>query len=305
MGIQANTIAMAGATGNLGGRIVKALRERDANVRALVRPGTDAARLAPLRALGVEIVETDLNSVSAVERTCAGIHCVVSALLGLHDVLIDTQTCLLRGAVQAGVPRFIPSDYAMDFTTLPPGTNRNLDIHREFQQRLDHTPIAATSILNGAFMELLTGQAPFILFKLHRILYWENADQPLEFTTMNDTAAFTAAAALDTGTPRFLRVVGQQVTARELANIMTVLTGKPFKLLRAGSLGRLSTIIRIVRKLNSAENGPFPAWQGMQYMRNMYAGEGPVLPQDNDRYPGMHWTQVRDVLAAHLAQSRT
>jgi uncharacterized protein YbjT (DUF2867 family) len=303
MRTQTNLIAVAGATGNLGGRIVKALRERDANVRALVRPGTDATRLAPLYALGVEVVETDLNSVPDVERACAGVHCVVSALLGLHDVMVETQTCLLQGALQAGVPRFIPSDYAMDFTTVPPGSNRNLDLHREFQQRLDRAPIAATSILNGAFMDLLTGAAPFILFKFHRVLYWENADQPLEFTTMDDTAAFTAEAALDTETPRFLRVVGQKVTARELAAIMSDLAGRQFKLFRAGGLSRLETIIRIVRKLNPAVQEPFPAWQGMQYMRNMYAGEGPVSPQDNDRYPGMHWTQVCDVLARHLAQS--
>ena len=304
MGTQTNLIAVAGATGNLGGRIVKALCERGADVRALVRPGTNPARLAPLRTLGVEIVETDLNSVPDIERACAGVHCVVSALLGLHDVMVETQTCLLQGAVQAGVPRFIPSDYAMDFTTVPPGSNRNLDLHREFQQRLDRAPIAATSILNGAFMDMLTGQAPFILFRFHRVLYWENADQPLDFTTMDDTAAFTAAAALDEETPRFLRIVGQKVTARELAAIMSNLTGKQFKLLRAGGLGRLKTIIRIVRKLNPAEHDPFPAWQGMQYMRNMYAGEGPILAQDNGRYPGTHWTQVRDVLATHLAQSK-
>jgi nucleoside-diphosphate-sugar epimerase len=45
-----------------------------------------------------------------------------------------------------------------------------------------------------------------ILFKLKRVLYWGNADQRMDFTTIDDTAAFTASAALDPSTPRFLRL---------------------------------------------------------------------------------------------------
>jgi hypothetical protein len=68
------------------------------------------------------------------------------------------------------MPRFIPSDYCIDFTKLPPGTNRNLDLRREFHERLDRAPIAATSILNGRFADMLTGQAPIVLFKFKRVL---------------------------------------------------------------------------------------------------------------------------------------
>jgi hypothetical protein len=38
---------------------------------------------------------------------------------------------------------------------------------------------------------------PLILFKWKRILYWGDADQRMDFTTVGDTAAFTASAALD------------------------------------------------------------------------------------------------------------
>jgi len=33
----------------------------------------------------------------------------------------------------------------------------------------------------------------------------------------------------------------------------------------------------------------------MQHMHNMFSGLAKLDPLDNDRYPGMEWTMVRDV----------
>ncbi|HEX8656736.1 MAG TPA: NmrA family NAD(P)-binding protein, partial [Hymenobacter sp.] len=196
------TIVLAGATGDLGFRIAQALLKRGAVVRALVRPGNSKPETANLRNLGAEIIEVDFASVFALTKACAGAACVVSALSGLREVIVDLQKRLLDAAVAAGVTRFIPSDYSIDFTKLPAGSNRNLDLRREFGQRLDQAPIAATSVLNGMFTDLLIGPAPVVLFGLKRVMYYGSADQPLDFTTTANTAEFTAAAALDPTTPR-------------------------------------------------------------------------------------------------------
>jgi nucleoside-diphosphate-sugar epimerase len=145
---------------------------------------------------------------------------------------------------------------------------------------------------------MLTGQMPLILFKLKRVLYWGDADQRMDFTTMDDTAAFTASAALDPSTPRFLRIAGDQLSARELTAVVSEVTGKEFRLFRAGDLGLLSTLIKIARTVAPGERELYPAWQGMQYMRNMFDGRAKLQPLDNDRYPGIRWTTARDVLSA-------
>ncbi len=292
-------IAVAGATGNLGGRIVRALRARGAGVTALVRPGSARDRRRRLQELGAAIAEVDLGSASEAARACAGAACVVSALQGLREVLVEGQTVLLQGALRAGVPRFIPSDYSIDFTKFPPGRNRNLDLHREFHERLDRAPISATTIFNGAFADMLTGPMPLILFRLKRILYWGSADQRMDFTTIDDTAEFTARAALDPSTPRFLRIAGDELSARGLAAVASDVTGTRFRLLRAGSLARLEVFIRIARFFDPGRNKLYPAWQGMQYMRDMFDGRAKLEPLDNDRYPDMSWTRVRDVLSAY------
>jgi len=183
---------------------------------------------------------------------------VVSALLGLDKIMLNAQGTLLDAALEAGVPRFIPSDYAMDFTRVKPGLNRNLDLHQEFRERLDRSPIRSISILNGAFTNLLTGEAPLVLFKINRVLYWEqNPGQLMDFTTMDDMAAFTAEAALDAGAPRILRISGEQISAAGLARAASEVSGKTFGLLRGGGLGRLQRIIKITRALTPNSDAPF------------------------------------------------
>jgi nucleoside-diphosphate-sugar epimerase len=295
------TIVVAGATGNLGGRIARALLERGAGVRAVVRHGAAPDKLERLRRLGVSIASVDLADVAELTAACSGASCVVSALQGLRDVIVDVQSALLEGSIKAGVPRFIPSDYSIDFTGLRPGENRNLDLRRDFHRRLDARPVAATTIFCGAFAELLTGQMPLILFKRRRVLYWGDADQRMDFTTMDDTAAYTASAALDPSTPRFLRIAGSQLSARELAAVVGEVTGTEFRLFRAGGLGLLGAIIKVARAVAPARQQIFPAWQGMQYMRDMFDGRAKLAPLDNDRYPGMRWTTARDVLSARQA----
>jgi nucleoside-diphosphate-sugar epimerase len=291
------TIVVAGATGNLGGRIARALRERGARVRALVRPSTAQDKIERLRDLGVAIASIDLNNDSQVTQACSGASCVVSALQGLREVIVETQTVMLGAAIKAGVPRFIPSDYSIDFTKIAPGENRNLDLRRDFHERLAKASISATTIFNGAFADMLTGQMPLILFKLRRVLYWGNSDQRMDFTTIDDTATFTASAALDPSAPRILRIAGDQLSARELAGVASEVTGKRFRLFRAGGLGMLGALIKVARMVAPAEKEVFPAWQGMQYMRNMFDGRAKLEPLDNDRYPGMRWTTALDVLS--------
>lgn len=127
-------ILVAGATGDLGGRIIKALVKNGARVRALVREGSDPAALDILSSSGVQLIKADLTDRNALIAACTGISCVVSALAGLREVIVDAQELLLKAAIAAGVPRFIPSDYSTDYTQLPDGANRNFDLRREFKK---------------------------------------------------------------------------------------------------------------------------------------------------------------------------
>jgi len=293
-------IVVAGASGNLGFRIIKALVNKGAEIRVIMRAGSDITKVNELEKIGAKIYKVNNWTIHELSAACKGANCVVSALAGLREVVIDAQRVLLDAAISTGVPRFIPSDYSLDFTRFNYGENRNLDLRREFHEYLDKAPIAATSVFNGAFTDMLTNEMPLILFKQKLILYWGNKDHPWGFTTIDNTAEYTAQVALDNKTPRYLKIAGDLISPREVRVVASDVTGNKFRLFSPGGQSLLGLFIKIGRKLAPAETELYPAWQGMQYMHNMIDERSGIDKLDIDRYPEMRWTTVKDVLQNYI-----
>ena len=293
-------IVVAGATGNLGGKIVNSLLTKGVEVRAIVRLEADKNKIKDLEEKGVKVFQVDTSNKTEISKHCIGANCVVSALAGLRETIIDTQKIFLEAAVEANVSRFIPSDYSIDFTNLNEGQNRNLDQRREFHRHLENMPIKATTIFNGAFMDLLTTDMPLILFKQKRILCWGNANQILEFTTTDNVAEFTAAAALDDNTPRFLRIAGDKLSCNDFVQLLSELTNNKYKIFRPGGISLLNFLIKLTRFFSPSENELYPAWQGMQYMRDLMEGRIVFQKYDSDRYPAIKWTSAKDFLIKEM-----
>jgi nucleoside-diphosphate-sugar epimerase len=291
--MMADKIVVAGGTGNLGARISRALSQRGANAVALMRAGSEDKQRKSLEDAGVQVAAVNMASVSDLRKVCEGAACVVSALQGLREVVVDVQSLLLEAAVAASITRFIPSDFATDFRTLPPGENRNYDLRREFHHRLEEVPIAATSIFNSVFAEVLMQKVPYLDFDQKRVGYWEDPDWRLDFTTMDDAAAYAAAAALDAATPRALRIRSFSVTPRELAQFTEEVMKTPFQLVRLGRLDDLSQRNKSERAAHpEGEKEVYPAWQQAQYEHSMFSRHHEAI--DNDRYSGLTWTSLAD-----------
>lgn len=291
------TIAVAGATGNLGGRIVKALLKKGATVRTILRNTEDDEKTETLRQSGAEIIKADMTNKAELTSALQGVSIVISALQGLRDVIIDLQTDILEAAVAAGVPRFIPSDYCVDYTVLPAGGNRNFDIRHEFYNRINEAPIKATSIFNGAFADILAYSVPFVDLKNKSIGYWDNPDWKIDVTTMDDTAAYIADAALDEATPRKLLIAGFQISPKELQQLAGQVFGTKFNLTNLGSLADLSDNNKKERAAHpEGEKEVYASWQGTQYLHSMFSTHHEQL--DNGRYPDVTWTSAHDVLAS-------
>ena len=298
----ATTIVVTGATGNLGGRIVNSILREGAAVRALVRTGTARDKSEALRRCGASVVEVDFHELDQVVKACAGASCVVSAFAGLRDVIVDTQRVLLEGSVKAGVPRFIPSDFSADYTKWPQPENRTLDLRREFNRIVEKTVVSSTSILNGAFLDLLLGPFPAFNLEARTVTYWGDPDSKLEFTRLDDIAAFTAFASLDASAPRRLRIVGERISARELAVLAEEVSGERFELINGGTITELSDrISQRQRAANPEDRELYPDWQRMMYMRTMFSCSAEVGSLDNGRYPNLHWTTARELLEPRFA----
>lgn len=285
-------ILVAGATGNLGLRICRELVGRNVAVRALVREGSSQEHVASLEEMGVDVFSVNFSNGEELIGACNGVSCVVSALAGLKDVIVETQTKLLNAAIAAGVPRFIPSDFASDFTQLASGENRNFDLRKEFHTVLDQSPILATSIFNGAFADILRYNIPLFNVKQQTVAYYDDkADWKIDFTTMDDTAAFTAMVALDDKAPRYLRIASFSVSPNELVALSEQHKGSRFKLTNMGSMEGFSAYNKQQRATNpEGENELYPKWQQAQYLYSMFAIPHQAL--DNERYEGLDWSPV-------------
>jgi hypothetical protein len=282
-------ILIAGGTGDLGGRIIKSLISDGANVKVLARPDSKPAVIDILKAAGSEIKVADWNDETALADACKGTDCVISALAGLRDVIIDAQRQLLNAAVNAEVPRFIPSDFCTDYTKLGVGENRNFDLRREFSDLLHQEKIKPTSIFNGAFAELLNYNIPFLDHKNKTIAYWEKLDWKVDFTSMNDTAAYTAKAAIDDSSPRYLRIASFQISAKELSE----LTG--YQLKNMGSLEALDRFNKSERLAHpEGEHELYAKWQQSMYMHSMFSAHNTIL--DNDRFHDLKWSTLQEYL---------
>lgn len=289
-----NTIVVAGATGNLGHRICKELIKTDANVKAIVRYSSDPDKVDLLREMGVEILQVTQFNKEELTAALDGAVCVVSALTGLRDVIVDAQVELLYAAIEAGVPRFIPSDFSSDFTGIPNGENRNFDLRKEFQVYLDSSPIKATTIFNGCFADILRYNTPLFNVKAQTVAYYDDkTDWQIDFTTMDDTAAFTAYAALDVTTPRFLRIASFRVSPNDLVALSGQYKGKKFELIDMGSMEDFSAYNKMQRAQDpGGEDELYPKWQQAQYQYGMFLVHHDIL--DNGRYPDLKWSKAKD-----------
>jgi uncharacterized protein YbjT (DUF2867 family) len=140
--MESGRILLCGGTGLLGCEIAVRLAARGATVRALVRPTSDASRLA---ALGFEVVRGDVRDSPTLAEAVAGVRTVVSTintmarLLGgdtsvsIRDVDDLGYANLVAECERAGVERFVfasilddPTHGATPFTAAKAATERRL-----------------------------------------------------------------------------------------------------------------------------------------------------------------------------------
>ncbi|MGD0840622.1 MAG: NmrA family NAD(P)-binding protein [Candidatus Acidiferrales bacterium] len=281
-------VLLIGATGNFGGRIARELVARGANLRALVRPAS-RAKLTPEIESQVEIVEDEALAF-------IGIESVISAVQGGPDVIVGAQLGWLAAARQAGVKRFIPSDYSFNIFGLAEGENFNSDWRREFARRAAEQagPVEVVHILNGAFLDrgVLFGFLGAFDLEKGEAYLWGDGNQKMEFTTYADTAAYVAEVALaDAPMPREFFVAGDSLTFHGLVEATASGLGRPIAVKRLGTLDDLNA--EIVRRLQAEPRNMF-AWLPLMYWRAMLNGKGKLGPLMNSTFPAIHPTGVRE-----------
>jgi uncharacterized protein YbjT (DUF2867 family) len=297
-------VLVAGATGMLGFEITKKLsRQEGIEVRALIRPSAldnphKQETLNALKNHGVQFVWGDLQNPNSLNDACYGVQTVISAVNGDADVMIDGQTNLIRAAEAAGVRRFIPSDYSVDYRKLDWGDHEPLNHHKAILMVLQGCKqMSYTLILNGVFMETLFSPFGSVFdFQKGVFKYWGDGNTEFDTTSLYDVASYTAAAALDEGLAnQALEVAGDVLTMKQLKQLYEAHTIEVLGEKNQGSLSDLLT--RIVRQQENAKS-PMD-YLPLQYHYVLVSGKGKLDRRLNDRYADIWPLSVQDYIRNH------
>lgn len=143
-------VAVAGATGNLGPSVLKALLASNLfSVTVLTRPSSE--HKFPSNA---NVLRVDYSSPSSLTSALAGQDAVI-ALFGAE--LAHVQLPLLDAAIAAGVTRFIPSDFGCDthneLAKNLPVYAKKVEIQTAVAEHAAKSEIEYTQIINGPFVD--------------------------------------------------------------------------------------------------------------------------------------------------------
>lgn len=291
-------VAVVGGTGDLGSLIVKELlKKTNVQVRLLVRPES-SGKVVGWEQQGVEIVEGALGKEDgqSLVQLCQGATTVISAVQGGPEIIMEGQTQLLLAAKEAGVKRFIPSDFSLDMFTVDLGQIDTSDMRRAFADTAEKErgDMEVVHILNGGFLDrkVLFGFINIINVEEQKAYVWGDGNQAIDYTTYADTAKYTAEVAVDETTiPSVFRVAGNSLSFYEMVEAYEAETGRKLEVVKLGSLKDLDAKIEALKKggeQNTLQYLP------MMYYRAQLNGSGKMQNLQNDRYPSIKPTTFRE-----------
>jgi uncharacterized protein YbjT (DUF2867 family) len=189
-------VLVAGATGSLGGKIVRDLLASGETVRALVRPATDSSAL---RAAGVEVVPGDLTDMASLGRACDQVEVVVSTATAtkrgddtVENVDLAGSRNLVEAARAARVRRFV---YVSTMGASPENPSPLFRAKGQVEQELRKSGMEYAILQPDAFMDVWFG----MLVEMPIASGWPvtlvgDSRRRHSFVAEKDVAAFAAAA---------------------------------------------------------------------------------------------------------------
>ena len=193
------SILVVGGTGTVGGATVRKLRERNQAVSVLVRGGDNHPKAAPLRELGVTIVDGDITDTGSLERACGNadvVLCTATSMpSGAHDGLrrvdLEGTLALIAAAERAAVDRFVYVSYSGNLREASPLETAK----RACEQRLLAGQMPAVILRPSFFMEVWLSPALGFDPSSGSVRIYGTGETRVSYVTASNVAGFTAEAA--------------------------------------------------------------------------------------------------------------
>lgn len=183
-------VAVAGATGNLGIPVVKALLAADYPVTALTRKASDSTSKLP-KSPNLSVVEVDYSSVTSLTEALKGHAVLISTLASAVNTGSGAgKAALVDAAITAGIERYIPSEFGSDTTN--PNTSQ-LPVFKDKVETIKYleTAVAAnpsfsyTILYNGSFFDWGLAHSTLVNPRHHTATLFDGGDIPISVTNLD------------------------------------------------------------------------------------------------------------------------
>ena len=199
-------VTIAGVTGKHANLVAKHLLSHpDVHVHGLCRsPSKIPAALSENPRF--KAFESSSTNKVVIHEALKNASAAVCCYLGDDELMIDGQKLLIEACIAEGVPRYIASDWTLDYRSLNYGDHPSKDPMKRIQEYLERRQdkIKGIHIINGCFMETFWAFAGSWDSKGQAFRYWGDGNEEWDLTTYSDSAHFTAEAALDEEASGFL-----------------------------------------------------------------------------------------------------
>ncbi|KAI1387925.1 nmrA-like family protein [Hypoxylon trugodes] len=244
----------------------------------------------------VSIVKGDAFDTSAIRSFVSGCDVVVCCYLGDAKLMVNGQTTLIDACAAEGVPRYVASDWSIDYTKLELGQLFPKDPMIRVKAYLDaQDKVKGVHVLVGMFMDMAFSQAFQVYDPASSTLkYWGTGDEIWEATTYRNAAEFTAAVVADKDAVGVKKLVGGRATFKEISGAFERAYGEKPKLERQGSADDLFKRMHELRQSNPQNIFSYLFLFFQYYMINGQTLLGPNL--DNHKYPQVKPVSWEDYL---------
>lgn len=211
-----DVVLVAGATGELGGLIVRGLLAEGRQVRALVRPVTDATALV---AAGAQVVRGDLRDLGSLSDALVGVGTVVTTVTAITRIMTgptdltiagvdgDGNLNLIRAADRAGVRRFVfvsAAGMGDEMARLSPMMAGKW----EAEKLLATTSMRRVVVRPDMFQEAWLGRSAGFVPGAGRMLVYGRGRTPHRYVAMADVATLCVRLATMDEPPRLVEFGG-------------------------------------------------------------------------------------------------
>ncbi|KAF7528402.1 hypothetical protein G7054_g10175 [Neopestalotiopsis clavispora] len=235
--VQITKVALAGATGSLGSVMLDELLQAGFEVTVLTR---SADQKLPSN---VTVMVVDYDSLESVTEALRGQQAVVSTIGG---AALSKQLLLVEAAANAGVIRFIPSEFGSNtlhpkVAQLPVFTDK-VAVQNALKKEADAGRLTYTLISNGPFLDWGIEHGLICNPKEKSITIYDGGNQVFNATTLPTIGKSVASTLrhLDETKNRAVYISGAALTSKQVLKLAEKATGTSWNKTEASVGDRLS-----------------------------------------------------------------